>query len=187
MHSRVLEQIEVLQDHLLGFDENNLGEILFVAPSSNLQALAQQHGFDLNDVITLPESQFLMPGLVCCHIHADQVENAGAHYDKAFNDWLFGDFIPTSQQFARNQTYARNAASLIVRWTLRHGTTTASYVTPFGVESAEEFVRVVGEQNQRALVGKEALVNPGADPTVDEAINRTRSVCLLYTSDAADE
>ena len=140
VHSRVLEQIEVLQDHLLGFDENNLGEILFVAPSSNLQALAQQHGFDLNDVITLPESQFLMPGLVCCHIHADQVENAGAHYDKAFNDWLFGDFITTSQQFARNQTYARNAASLIVRWTLRHGTTTASYVTPFGVESAEEFV-----------------------------------------------
>ena len=55
-----------------------------------------------------------MPGLVCCHIHADQVENAGAHYDKAFNDWLFGDFITTSQQFARNQTYARNAASLIV-------------------------------------------------------------------------
>ena len=27
MHSRVLEQIEVLQDHLLGFDENNLGEV----------------------------------------------------------------------------------------------------------------------------------------------------------------
>ena len=27
VHSRVLEQIEVLQDHLLGFDENNLGEV----------------------------------------------------------------------------------------------------------------------------------------------------------------
>ena len=27
VHSRVLEQIEVLEDHLLGFDENNLGEV----------------------------------------------------------------------------------------------------------------------------------------------------------------
>ena len=27
VHSRVLEQIEILQDHLLGFDENSLGEV----------------------------------------------------------------------------------------------------------------------------------------------------------------
>ena len=59
-------------------------------------------------------SQFLMPGLVCCHIHGDQVENAGANYDKPFLNWLIGDFIPTSQLFASNQTYARIAASLIV-------------------------------------------------------------------------
>ena len=31
-----------------------------------------------------------------------------------------------------------------------------------------------GEQNQRALVGREALVNPGADLTADDAINNTR-------------
>ena len=30
VHSRILEQIEVLQDHLLGFDENNLGEVSIV-------------------------------------------------------------------------------------------------------------------------------------------------------------
>ena len=27
VHSRVLEEINVLEDHLLGFDENNLGEV----------------------------------------------------------------------------------------------------------------------------------------------------------------
>ena len=27
VHSRVIEQIEILQDHLLGIDENNLGEV----------------------------------------------------------------------------------------------------------------------------------------------------------------
>ena len=31
------------------------------------------------------------------------------------------------------------------RWTLRHGTTTGSYVAPYGMESAMEFVRVVGK------------------------------------------
>ena len=55
-----------------------------------------------------------MPGLVCCHIHAEQVQNAGAHYDKAFNDWLVEDFIRIYLQFARNQTYARNVAPSIV-------------------------------------------------------------------------
>ena len=59
-------------------------------------------------------SQFLMPGLVCCHIHGEQVENAGANYDKPFFSWLIGDFIRISQKFARNQTYARNVASTIV-------------------------------------------------------------------------
>ena len=33
VHSRVLEQIEVLQDHLLGFDEN-LGEVSATARSA---------------------------------------------------------------------------------------------------------------------------------------------------------
>ena len=31
VHSRVLQEIEILQDHLLGFDENNLGEVSAVA------------------------------------------------------------------------------------------------------------------------------------------------------------
>ena len=55
-----------------------------------------------------------MPGLVDCHIHAEQVMNAGANYDKTFFQWLLEDFDPTSQQFSMNQTYARNAASLMV-------------------------------------------------------------------------
>jgi len=36
------------------------------------------------------------------------------------------------------------------------------------------FLSFAAEQNQRALVGREALVNPGADRTADVAINRTR-------------
>ena len=48
--------------------------------------------------------------------------------------------------------------------------------TCFCSENFDEFINIIssGEQNQRALVGREALVNPGADQTSDEAINRTR-------------
>ena len=55
-----------------------------------------------------------MPGLVDCHLHPEQVENAGTGYTKTFADWLFQDFFSTLQVFDMNQTYARNAASLIV-------------------------------------------------------------------------
>ena len=42
VHSRVLERIEILQDHLIGFDENNLGEVsAAVATSTPLSWCSQ--------------------------------------------------------------------------------------------------------------------------------------------------
>ena len=55
-----------------------------------------------------------MPGLVDCHIHAEQIINAGANYEKAFQDWVFQDFFPTGQQFGMDPEYARNTSSLLV-------------------------------------------------------------------------
>ena len=62
-----------------------------------------------------------MPGLVDCHIHPEQLENAGTSYDKTFADWSNQDFFPTAIAFDNNQTYARNAASLML----------VCYVRPF--------------------------------------------------------
>ena len=59
-------------------------------------------------------SQFLMPGLVDCHAHPEQLVNAGTGYNKVFLDWAFQVFFPALQVFDNNQTYARNAASLMV-------------------------------------------------------------------------
>ena len=59
------------------------------------------------------------------------------------------------------------------------------YVLVFIWTTSFEFIDIFSsvEQNQRALVGREALVNAGADQTSDEAINRTRRYlfikCLL--------
>ena len=55
-----------------------------------------------------------MPGLVDCHVHPEQVENAGTSYTKTYAEWSIQDFFATMRLFDMNQTYARNAASLIV-------------------------------------------------------------------------
>ena len=39
---------------------------------------------------------------------------AGTSYDKPFIEWLLEDALPSEQRFDMNQTYARNAAALIV-------------------------------------------------------------------------
>lgn len=58
-------------------------------------------------------SQFLIPGLVDCHIHPRPME-PGTSYNKPFGEWLVEDALPSEQRFDTNQTYARNAAVLIV-------------------------------------------------------------------------
>ena len=55
-----------------------------------------------------------MPGLVDCHIHAEQITNAGTKYEKPFQEWVFPDFFPTGQQFGMDPAYARNTSSLLV-------------------------------------------------------------------------
>ena len=72
-------------------------------------------------ILTGTFSQFLMPGLVDCHIHPEQLEISGTSYDKTFADWSNQDFFPTAIAFDNNQTYARNAASLML----------VCYVRPF--------------------------------------------------------
>ena len=59
-------------------------------------------------------SQFLMPGLVDCHIHAEQFMKTGYNYDKSFLEWVIQDYFPTDLQFRMDLAYARNASFLIV-------------------------------------------------------------------------
>ena len=55
-----------------------------------------------------------MPGLVDCHLHAEQIWKAGANYDKSFLEWIIQDFFPTDLQFRMDPAYAKNVSSLIV-------------------------------------------------------------------------
>ena len=52
VHSRILEQIEVLQDHLLGFDENNLWEVSTTAGMHSMKCFR----YNALRVLSLPRS-----------------------------------------------------------------------------------------------------------------------------------
>jgi len=175
--------MEVLQDYLIGIDENNLGRIVFVQPATDLGSLAQQWSFNQNDVDTLTDSQFLMPGLVDCHIHPSQFFKDGVDYS-SFLELLVDAFFPGSVMF-ENTTYAREESMKIVRRTLRFGTTTISHAGPRSVSGTVELARVINELGQRTVIQVESFdMVPGAlaaivppsfrVPTTEEALRDAR-------------
>ena len=58
-------------------------------------------------------SQFLMPGLVDCHLHPTQYIDAGKEPTATFGDFVANTIIPTDVEF-RNITFAREASLAIV-------------------------------------------------------------------------
>jgi len=126
---------------------------MFVEPSSKLDELASKFGFDKSSVHALTKSQFLMPGLVDTHIHAPQYMNSGTGYDRQLLDWLDKYTYPTETRF-KDAAVAKQVYPLVVKRTLRHGTTTACYFATIHLEATKELCQVISDVGQRALVGK---------------------------------
>jgi len=172
----VRTELEVLEDYLIGFDENNQGRIVFVGPASELGSIAQQWSFSQDDVDILTNSQFLMPGLVDTHFNTLEYFRLGAEFSSNA-EFVFTTFVPGEQMF-RNVTYAREVSMDIVRRTLQFGTTTVAYYGSTSVDSNIELVRVVAEMGQRATIHQYSLDTipggveiPGFRQTVEEAVN----------------
>ena len=61
-------------------------------------------------------SQFLMPGLVDCHLHPAQYIRAGTKQGPTFVDYVLNTLIPSEVPF-RNTTFAREVSmALVVSW-----------------------------------------------------------------------
>lgn len=153
VHCKVPEKVEILEDHLIGFEETENGKIHFIERATHLNEVAQQYGFDVSSVETLTQNQFLLPGLVDTHIHAPQYVNSGVGYDRQLLDWLDTYTFPTEASFSDVQV-AKDIYPKVVRRTLEHGTTTACYFATIHLEASKELCKVVAEYGQRAFVGK---------------------------------
>ncbi|XP_073818431.1 guanine deaminase [Musca autumnalis] len=105
------------------------------------------------EVIQMTKEQFLMPGLVDCHIHAPQVAQIGLGLDMPLLEWLNTYTFPLEAKFT-DLEFAAKVYTKVVESTIKSGTTLASYFGTNDKDSTLILAKEALRQGQRALVGK---------------------------------
>jgi guanine deaminase len=70
------------------------------ATADNLATIQQQHSISDGCVYRLEEGEFVMPGFIDTHIHAQQYHNAVVGYDKQLLEWLKNYTFHLEKQFS---------------------------------------------------------------------------------------
>ncbi|XP_052871662.1 guanine deaminase-like, partial [Anopheles cruzii] len=105
------------------------------------------------ETVQLSPSQFLLPGLIDCHIHAPQVPNIGLGLDKPLLEWLDSYTFPLESNY-RDANFAGPVYEYVVNTTIANGTTTACYFASIFTETNKILVDEMLKQGQRGFVGK---------------------------------
>ena len=146
-------EIEILEDHVLTVANDGLIESVEPACDA-IEKLATASSSGC--LTTLTTTQFLMPGMIDCHIHAPQYSNAGTGLDLPLMKWLNCYTFPSETRFKETEK-ARQLYMPVVRRTLHNGTTTAMYFATIHLPATMILVDVCRELGQRALIGKVAM------------------------------
>ncbi|KAK7090933.1 hypothetical protein V1264_010668 [Littorina saxatilis] len=128
-------------------------QVLFLDGKDRLQQRLREHELDTECLVNLTPRQFVMPGLVDCHIHSPQLAITALGTDKGLLDWLTTYTYPAEARFA-DHDFAHQAHHKTVRRTLRGGTTLASYYSTIHTDTTLLLCQAADELGQRALVGK---------------------------------
>lgn len=124
-------------------------------------------------VTQLSATQFLLPGLIDCHIHAPQYPNIGLGLDMPLLDWLNKYTFPLETKFADTE-FAQKVYRTVVQRTLASGTTLASYFATNHREGSLILAREALAQGQRALIGKVSSDCNSPDYYVEETAESLR-------------
>lgn len=154
IHSATFDDIEVLEDGLMGVDGD--GRILFLVDTGKKSTPAA--AFPLRaaghiTVVSLRKGQFICPGFVDAHAHAPQHAFTGTALDLPLLEWLQKYTFPHESRFS-DLVHARKIYERAVHNHLRNGSTTVSYFATIHTDACKLLVDIVREQGQRALVGK---------------------------------
>lgn len=128
------------------------------------------------NIIILKPGQFLIPGLIDCHIHATQLPNLGLGYDKELLDWLETYTFPLEKKY-KNEKFAEEIFDAVVKRTIKQGTTTACYFASLYSKPSVILGQKVAELGQRALIGKLSMNNKRNDDyyeTTQESIKQLK-------------
>ncbi|BFZ59301.1 hypothetical protein YB2330_000307 [Saitoella coloradoensis] len=176
VHSLSLSNLEILENAALAVDatgriaflERDLAEEKVMTRWEALQSAADTDG----DVVRLTRDQLLFPGFIDTHIHAPQYPNAGIGLDLPLLDWLKKYTFPTESKFS-SPNFARTIYPLIVRATLRNGTTTAAYYATIHREATRVLAEVCKELGQRSFVGKVCMDANSPDDYIEASAEQS--------------
>lgn len=155
MHTPALDELEILRDALVSVDA--AGIIVSVLspddPSYNeVLGEAKQH----NNLTTLPDHSFFLPGLVDTHIHAPQWPQLGKALHLPLENWLMDCTFPLESKY-EDIAFALAMYSSLVTTLLANGTTSAVYFATVHTQATQILAELCLEKGQRAWVGRVAM------------------------------
>lgn len=128
IHSKAIDEFEIFTHGFLAVQNGKVGTNTIISgallTSDYLQILKIGQYEDLAEwkltnpsfsgrTVQLTSSQFLMPGLIDCHIHASQMPNIGLGLDMELLDWLNTYTFPMEMQF-KNNAYAQHVYEKVI-------------------------------------------------------------------------
>ncbi len=116
-----------------------------------------------NKLLSLSDTQFVLPGFIDLHIHAPQWPNAGLALDRPLNEWLDTYTFPLEAKY-QDTDFAKLVYSDLVDELLRNGTTTALYFGTIHNAANLALAQACVEHGQRGFIGKVAMDNPEQTP-----------------------
>ncbi|RPA82767.1 guanine deaminase [Ascobolus immersus RN42] len=168
IHSRSLTELKVLENAAVGVDKN--GIIAFVEEKvDDLKAVLNKHKeFTSAPITRTKRGQFFFPGFIDTHIHASQYPNTGIFGKSTLLDWLNTYTFPTESSF-KNLKTARAIYSQVIKRTLSHGTTTATYYATIHVPATNLLSTLCQTIGQRAFIGRVCMDCLGPEYYIDES------------------
>ena len=162
LHTPVRGQIEFLPAVLI--EVNGAGAIEAIHRDSSPQAtaVAERHRA-AGTLVTLDNSQYLLPGLVDLHVHAPQWPQLGLALDLPLEEWLQAYTFPLEARYADIE-YARGVYGSLVDGLLANGTTTAMYFGTIHLAATQALADICLRRSQRALIGRVAMDDPDQCP-----------------------
>ena len=132
---------------------NHKGLIVYKGTKNDLNEAKEK--YSVTKIIELEDkNEFLLPGFIDSHIHASQFPNAGLGLDLPLLQWLEKYTFPMEARFGSDLQFAAKAYEKVVKSTLSHGTTAASYFATIDVDASIILAETAEKLGQRALVGK---------------------------------
>ncbi|XP_011693825.1 PREDICTED: guanine deaminase-like [Wasmannia auropunctata] len=130
-----------------------------------------------NKVNVLSLGQFMTPGFIDGHTHANQFPNLGLSYKRHVLDWVKIYTYPLEKRY-KNTKFAERVFEAVVKRTIEMGTTTACYFASLYNEASEILAKKTAKLGQRAFIGK-VNMNTSHDhgyyESTKESIENTRT------------